>query len=95
MKVVCNKDDWTYITLCEGVFKSNPGCYEPLIINGDDIHVYKDIDGLTGELIQERYSFTCPMCGKETIVPDEIIPDYVKEKANTKKLKLVYYDKCM
>ena len=95
MKVYDSNDEWYLEVECKGVFKTNPGCYTKLIINGDDIHRYDNVDGFSKEILEKRYAFTCPICGYQTLVPSEIIPDYIKEKADSKKLQLKYYDNIM
>ena len=95
MKLVNGNNDWSLPVECKGIFDAYPGCHVKLIINGDDIHRYDDVDGFSLEVEQTRYSITCPICGKETIVPTELIPEYFIVKSNAKLLRKIYYTKIM
>lgn len=76
MKVLEKGNGWNIEKRCTGAGNGMGGCNSLLLIEEHDIYVtaHTDIAGDT----DYYYTFCCPVCGKETDIPDKDIPTSIR-----------------
>ena len=81
MKVLEKAPVWSIKVRCTGRGNGDGGCKSLLLVEESDIYATAST-AYTGE-VEFFYTITCPVCGKETDIPQKYLPYSI----TTKKLK--------
>lgn len=73
-----NIDDWKLKVECSGAGTNKIGCGTQLILNSNDVRVINE--HYSDQRLYD-YGFTCPVCGRSTIVSDTNLSKAVMQKA--------------
>lgn len=87
MKVLEKGPGWSTKQRCTGFGNGLGGCESLLQVEVGDIYVtsHTDIAGDT----DYYYTFACPVCGKETDIPEKDIPVSIRRDAMENKKKIL------
>lgn len=87
MKILEKGPGWSMKQRCTGKGNGDGGCESLLQVEEGDIYVtsrsYYDGD------IDYYYTFRCPVCGKETDIPEKDLPSSIKKEAMENKKKVL------
>lgn len=78
MKILTS--NWEIKQTCTGFGNGNLGCGANLLVDEEDIFV-TFLDDYRTPQTEYFYTFKCPVCGRLTDIPSELLPKDVKEKA--------------
>lgn len=83
MKILEKGPGWNIEQRCTGKGNGGGGCNSLLLVEEHDIYVtaHTDLSGVT----DYYYTYCCPVCGKETDIPETDLPSSIKMQ------KLEYY----
>lgn len=87
MKVLEKGPGWSTKQRCTGKGNGDGGCESLLQVEEGDIYVTSRsyYDGDT----DYYYTFKCPVCGKETDIPEKDLPSSIKREAMDRKRKIL------
>lgn len=83
MKILEKGPGWNIEQRCTGNGNGGGGCNSKLLVEESDIYVTSNTD-MCGDT-DYYYTFFCPVCGKETDIPEKDVPSSIK------RLKLEMY----
>ena len=89
MKVLQKGEGWKLDVNCTGRGNGGGGCGSLLEVREEDIYNTYNYD-FTGER-DTYYTIVCPVCGKETDIPQNLIPYGFSFKNNSKERVLKRY----
>lgn len=98
MKIIDESGIWYLEAVCIGNDYSldkddQVGCYTRVILNEDDIFEINyqeyDINGKPFSFMACVYGYTCPKCGKTTIIRAENIPNNIKERISSRSTTVI------
>ncbi len=87
MKVLEKGPGWSTKQRCTGKGNGLGGCESLLQVEAGDIYVTSHTD-MVGDT-DYFYTFTCPVCGKETDIPEKDVPASIRREAMEKKKKVL------
>ncbi len=79
MKVLEKGPGWGLKLRCTGKGNGDGGCGSLLQVEESDIYITTHTD-MTGET-DYYYTICCPVCGKETDIPEKDLPSIIMRKA--------------
>lgn len=87
MKVLEKGPGWSTKQRCTGRGNGNGGCESLLQVEAGDIYVtlHTDMIGDTDYF----YTFRCPVCGRETDIPEKDVPSSIRRDAMENKRKVL------
>ena len=83
MKVLEKGPGWSIKQECTGIGNGGAGCGSLLLVEADDIYMTESYDYGGGHDIY--YTFTCPICGRETDIKSGSLPSAIKDKVLKKR----------
>ena len=87
MKVLEKGPGWSTKQRCTGKGNGLGGCESLLQVEAGDIYVTSSSDYL-GDT-DYYYTFRCPVCGRETDIPEKDIPSSIQKEAMENKRKVL------
>ena len=87
MKVLEKGPGWSTKQRCTGRGNGLGGCESLLQVEQGDIYVTSHTD-MVGDT-DYFYTFTCPVCGKETDIPEKDVPASIRREAMENKKKVL------
>ena len=85
MKILDDSGNWSMEAYCLGndpELEEHKGCFTKVELNSDDIEIVDcETYNMFGRAFPaiELFMFTCPTCGKKTIISSKLIPEEIKE----------------
>ena len=87
MKVLEKGPGWSTKQRCTGYGNGQGGCESLLQVEAADIYVTSHTD-MVGDT-DYYYTFRCPVCGKETDIPEKDVPASIRRDAMENKRKVL------
>lgn len=87
MKVLEKGPGWSTKQRCTGRGNGNGGCESLLQVEAGDIYVTSHTD-MIGDT-DYFYTFRCPVCGRETDIPEKDVPSSIRRDAMENKRKVL------
>lgn len=72
MKILERNENFGIEQICSGSNNGGAGCGSKLFVETNDIYLTHHTD-LIGDT-DFYYTFKCPVCGRETDIPDKLVP---------------------
>ncbi len=87
MKILEKGPGWSSKQKCTGYGNGGGGCESLLQVEAGDVYVTSNTDYL-GDT-DYYYTFKCPVCGRETDIPEKDLPSAIKKEAMENKIKIL------
>ena len=89
MKVLKRGEGWKLKVTCTGKGNGGGGCGSLLEVREEDIYYTHHYDYAGGHDVY--YTIVCPVCGRETDIPNNLVPSGISVENNSKENALSRY----